>query len=164
MEVPTHPHWRLAPHRENCIFPATACAVYPFASPTKQNTLLRQAVPFHGAESRRSEVNCYRNLSLQHQDHQPGEWQVSRCRCCLPKRRENHKRVGRHNPRLHQERRHRPFRNSAATQCSTRLQRAGNAMEQRGGNRKGGQFPTGKRVGSCPAHRVIQRGTVTACP
>ena len=33
MEVPTHPHWRLAPHRENCIFPATACAVYPFASP-----------------------------------------------------------------------------------------------------------------------------------
>ena len=98
MEDPTHPHWRLAPHRENCIFPATACAVYPFASPTKQNTLLRQAVPFHGAESRRSEVNRYRNLSLQHQDHQSGEWQVSRCRCCLPKRRENHKRMGRHNP------------------------------------------------------------------
>ena len=40
----------------------------------------------------------------------------------------------------------------------------GGFMEQRGGNRKGGQFPTGKRVGSCPAHRVIQRGTVTACP
>ena len=26
----TLPHWRLAPHRENCIFPATAYAVYPF--------------------------------------------------------------------------------------------------------------------------------------
>ena len=26
MEVLTRPHWRLAPHRENCIFPATACA------------------------------------------------------------------------------------------------------------------------------------------
>lgn len=79
-------------------FPCDSLCCLPFCVPTKQNTLLRQAVPFHGAESRRSEVNRYRNLSLQHQDHQPGEWQVSRCRCCLPKRRENHKRMGRHDP------------------------------------------------------------------
>ena len=79
-------------------FPYDSLCCLPFCVPAKQNTLLRQAVPFHGAESRRSEVNRYRNLSLQHQDHQPGEWQVSRCRCCLPKRRENHKRMGRHDP------------------------------------------------------------------
>ena len=79
-------------------FPCDSLRCPPFCVPTKQDTLLRQAVPFHGAESRRSEVNRYRNLSLQHQDHQPGEWQVSRCRCCLPKRRENHKRMGRHDP------------------------------------------------------------------
>ena len=79
-------------------FPCDSLCCLPFCVPTKQNTLLRQAVPFHEAESRRSEVNRYRNLSLQHQDHQPGERQVSRCRCCLPKRRENHKRMGRHDP------------------------------------------------------------------
>ena len=78
---------------------AEAINTYLYTLPAEaRNTLLRQAVPFHGAESRRSEVNRYRNLSLQHQDHQPGEWQVSRCRCCLPKRRENHKRMGRHDP------------------------------------------------------------------
>ena len=30
-ELFTLRHWRLAPHRENCVSPATACAVYPFA-------------------------------------------------------------------------------------------------------------------------------------
>lgn len=31
VKILTRPEWRLAPRRENCIFPATACAVYPFA-------------------------------------------------------------------------------------------------------------------------------------
>ena len=49
MEFPTHPHWRLAPHRENCIFPATACAVYPFASPRSRTPLLieKKETPFY---------------------------------------------------------------------------------------------------------------------
>ena len=50
-------------------FPCDSLCCLPFCVPTKQNTLLRQAVLLHGAESRRSEVNRYRNLSLQHQDH-----------------------------------------------------------------------------------------------
>ena len=37
-------------------FPCDSLRCLPFCVPTKQNTLLRQAVPFHGAESRRSEV------------------------------------------------------------------------------------------------------------
>ena len=51
--------------QENCIS-LRQLALSTLCAPTKQNTLLRQAVPFHGAESRRSEVNRYRNLSLQH--------------------------------------------------------------------------------------------------
>ena len=90
--------WRRCRKQGKLHFPCDSLRCLPFCVPMKRNTLLRQAVPFHGAESRRSEVNRYRNLSLQHQDHQPGKWQVSRSRCCLPKRRENHKRMGRHDP------------------------------------------------------------------
>ena len=36
------------PHRENCIFPATACAVYPFAHPTKADALPCKPSSFMG--------------------------------------------------------------------------------------------------------------------
>ena len=48
MEASTHPHWRLAPHRENCIFPATACAVYPFASPRNRTPCCGKLFRFMG--------------------------------------------------------------------------------------------------------------------
>ena len=79
-------------------FPCDSLCCLPFCASMKRNTLLRQSVPFHGAEFRGLEVNRYRNLSLRHQDYQPGKRQVSRCSSRLPKRRENHKRVGRHDP------------------------------------------------------------------
>ena len=44
------PSWRLTPHRENCIFPATAYAVYPLAHLRKANTLLRKLFTFRKSE------------------------------------------------------------------------------------------------------------------
>ena len=56
VEVPTHPHWRLAPHRENCIFPATACAVYPFAHLPRENALPPQAILSRQVRTSETEV------------------------------------------------------------------------------------------------------------
>ena len=66
MEVPTHPHWRLAPHRENCIFPATACAVYPFASPRSRTPCCGKLFRFMGLnhEDRRKTVIAIYHCSI----------------------------------------------------------------------------------------------------
>ena len=63
MEVPTHPHWRLAPHRENCIFPATAFAVYPFAPPRNRTPCCGKLFRFMGLNH---EDRRYNDIAIYH--------------------------------------------------------------------------------------------------
>ena len=66
LRKPLHGTLAALPHRENCIFPATACAVYPFAHPTKADTLPCKLSSFMGFCIAEKEVFFYGNLPLQH--------------------------------------------------------------------------------------------------
>ena len=102
----------VAANRENCIFPATACAVYPFAHLPRGNALPPQAILSRQVRTSETEVIPSQS-TIAASRSSAGKRQIRRSRCRLPKRRKADKRVGRSDPRLHEKGRRCPFGNTA---------------------------------------------------
>ena len=111
---PRAPIWRLC--RNKGLHPLRRLRGYP-CTPTKTVHPPLASVPFLRVLLSYPGGDTHSYLPLQHRHCEPGKRQVSRCRNRLPKQRENHKRVGQNDPRLHPQARPCPYGNPAAAPC-----------------------------------------------